>query len=191
MYIIPLNVHPDIVKQKLEEYLASSRFTARLEVEVSPNQCRGKHVVRIGTVRLKKKKDYCGQHPNACVVRLFPKKHMRASYLEGADWVGFDDMLNDMCDKHGWEADIWSKSLEFRGKMVIRKGRRRRIAYHSECRIVGGGWPHYTWDTTFRDEDFADRIGQESPRSVYPDGTPGIAEWDLNAELLEGVSHDH
>jgi len=191
MYLIPKDVHPEVVKKELEELLKQSRFTARLDVEFSPNQVRNKHVLKISNVRLRRKKGYCGQHPNACVVRLIPKKHIRAHYLEGADWVAFDDMLNDLCDRKCWEADIWSKSLEFRGKMVIRKGRRRRIAYHSECRIVGGGWPHYQWDTTFRDEDFADRIGQESPRSVYPDGTPGLAEWELDAELLESVNHDH
>lgn len=190
MYLVPKTVHPDVVKDTLETLLTQSRFTARLTVEFSPNQCKGRHVLKISNVRLRQKKSYCGQHPNACVVRLFPRKHKNASYLEGADWVAFDDMLNDMCDKMEWEADIWSKSLEFKGKMIVRTGRRRRIRYRSECRITHGGWPHYQWDTTFHDEDFADRVGLFTVRSQYPEDTPGIAEW-LLCEATEVTQENH
>lgn len=155
------------IKSELLTRLEVSRFKAAVSIENSS--------VKIRTVRLREKKDYCGQHPGPCVVTPFrERKHSRASYLEGADWVGFNRLLNDLCDDFGWECDIWSHSMEFKGKMRIRLGRLRRFRYEAE---VVSDFGHQAWMPRGEDSDFIDRVGKSPPADEYPEDTPGLAEW--------------
>lgn len=182
------------VKYLLEnEYLPLSRFRVGiLEIDMHPRASPRSLSLKISTVRLKKKKDYCGQHPNACVANPFigPKKHRITTYLEGTDWVAFNDMLNDLCDEHRIEADIWSESIEFRGKMRIRKGQLRLHTYRSEPKS-NGIVEFWHWNTNNPNCDYDNRFGQMTrERSSYPNGTPGIPEWLLDREEAFLREHD-
>jgi hypothetical protein len=195
MYVIPKNDQDcyKIQYELLNNYLPISRFHIRtLELGMHPRANRRGLSLKISTVRLKKKKDYCGQHPNACVVNPFigPKKHKITSYLEGTDWVAFNDMLNDLCDEHSIEADIWSESIEFVGKMRIRKGQLRLHTYRSAPQS-NGFVEFWHWDTNNPSCDYSNRFGQLTrERSDYPNGTPGIPEWLLDREEEFLREHD-
>jgi hypothetical protein len=158
------------LRQALVDRFALSRFVVR--------ECylRRREVVVKG-VRLRHKRDYCGQHPGPCVATPFPRPHRRSSCLQGADWVGFNRLINDLCDEGGWAVDAWSTSTEFSGKMRIRLGTRRRTRYGSE---YAGPFGRQVWQA-FGDEeeDFADRCGGKAPPEVYPEGTPGEPTWEL------------
>ena len=169
-------------------WLASSRFRAG-RVHALEHE-RWRRVVEIRDVRLRQKKRYCGQHPNECLNKL--RKEPMGSWLEGADWIGFNDGLNDLFDRMHLEADVWSFNRDagylsptgfFRAynQYFIRKGRCRRVTYDSAFwelpkLNVGGFW---FW---LRDGVFADWIGKTAPRSTYPEGTPGLADWRIPSE---------
>jgi hypothetical protein len=160
--------------------LRDSRFTARVEVEDGR--------VKISLVRLKAKKPYCGAHPGPCLPNFFGqfRKHINAHFLEGADWVGFNDGVNDLLDRHSVAADFWSASMEFRGRMWIRRGTRRRTCY--DCTY--GPNNHPSWRTG-RDDGgrWGDYCGRLAPRSEYPAGTPGHPCWlESEVALLETAS---
>lgn len=146
-----------IIEYNLLRVLSTSRFNARVE--------RHSNKITIHDVRLKEKKDYCGNHPFACPVRPFETKHKKLKYLEGADWVGFNDMVNDVLDSLEVAANVQSSLV------IIRKGNKRAVRY----------WGHAT--NFFNNEwnkdtgDFENWIGRKAPRSQFPEGTPGIAEY--------------
>lgn len=91
-------------------------------------------------VRLRAAKPYCGQHPGECVAGPFgfqrPKRTSR--YLEWDDWVEFNNLINDVLDARGVEADTWSVPQEplDKGKnMYVRRrllGRRLRYEWTEE-----------------------------------------------------------
>lgn len=186
----------------LTAYLPMSRFEIH-DLTVGRHDAASRRFLslKIKNVRLKKKKDYCGQHPNACVVIpwLAPRKHKRTTYLEGADWVAFNDMLNDLCDEHNIEANIWSTSKEFRGRMHIRREWRKRLAVYRSYAMPREDVTFWGWDVQNPSGDYANRFGCSNvPRSSYPEGTPGISEWqsDLEAAFLvrspgHHEEHDH
>lgn len=149
-------------------WLAESRFTADLYP-----QRHHKHgsAIEIRVVRKRKRADYCGQHPGACRANGRPHRHY--CYLQGADWIGFNDGLNDVLDKLNVEADVWSYNRECypSGQYFIRHGKKRRTLYDSVWLNSGP----VLWE---RDTDcFEDHCGKEAPPSEYPSGTPGIASW--------------
>jgi hypothetical protein len=162
------------LKDKLEE----SRFTATV---FPMSHRRHKEVVRIETVRLRIKKDYCGQHPCACVA---VRKHRKGHWLEGADWIGFNDLLNLVLDELQLDADVWSYNREARlsNKYMVRIGRKRRICY-GEKAITHHWQTFFLWDGKIHACDFEDCIGKQPPQTEYPYGTPGLAEWRRDAEL--------
>lgn len=145
---------------------------------------RSKPGIKIENVRLRNKKDYCKQHPGPCPINpFFPvaPKHWRATYLEGADWVGFNDGLNDVLDRLHVDADVFSFNRESRArKFFIRKGKERRHSYFEEYPVLGrpeiAGWIAGDKD------DFGDYCGVAAPRSSYTHGTPGFACWTLEQE---------
>lgn len=162
----------EVLAGEIRNALNQSRFTA--EVRVKPNR------IEIGGydggVRLREKKGYCGNHPNACVLQ---RKHKTMNYLEGADWVGFNDMLNDVLDNLKISADVASTHV------IIRKGPARCIEYTSHPL---GGFGHFDWDKD--SGQFRDRRGRKSKPSKYPYGTPGIPEWRNDYDRAKYPDHE-
>lgn len=150
----------------------SSRFVWRIDRRDTPKFKQ----VHLYEIRLKQAKDNCGQHPGPCI--LNSKPHRRRTTLEGLDWVGWNDGLNDICDKRGWSVDIWSYNIEStEGRFFIRRGVERRVRYDCSLRNEFGGLLWVTDPNSF--ENWCDR---SAPRSVYPSGTPGIPAWSLRDE---------
>lgn len=201
MYVITKNCPPEKFLTLLEEsFLPISRFkilpgdargshSPGVVIGAWPRVNKGERCLKIKGIRLKRKKPNCGQHAGPC--RLTGKKHRTVSYLEGADWVGFNDMLNDLCDMHSIEADIYTNGLEQTGKLFIRIGKRRRDRYNG---FEGGPF----WDANYDPNDYtATNFGKQTyaPRSDFDAGTPGLAAWlrieeDLHPELFEEHDHD-
>jgi hypothetical protein len=101
-----------------------------------------------------------------------PHRHSRC--LEGTDWVAFNDLLNDVLDRLGLDADAWSYNREAHGgRYYIRRGRRRRVRY-DEAWAAGVFGAFRRWAKAGPD-DFEDHCGREAPRSELPEGTPGLA----------------
>lgn len=141
--------------------LTLSRFTARIE--------SNHNKITIHNVRLKQSKHYCGNHPFACPVRPFEKPHKKLIYLEGADWVAFNDMINDVLDRLFISADVRSSLV------IIRKDKRRCVYY----------WGHllnaFNNEWNKEGEFYEDWMGRKAPRSRFPKGTPGIPEYLMGA----------
>ena len=151
-----------------------SRFTFTNETTHDHTQ------IKIGNVRLRESKHYCGNHPLPCPVRMFPKKHIHSLCLEGADWVAFNDMLNDVLDNLGVSANVASSLV------TIRKGDKRCTRY--DPYVLNNGIDN-EW---VRDSHcFENFIGRQAERSEYPNGTPGIPEYLLDkAKNYVIVDHD-
>lgn len=148
-----------------------SRFTATVS---SRNHYRYNECIEIRNVRLIKAKPYCGNHPNACVVTFREKRHNKSKFLEGADWVEFNDFVNDQLDALNASADVFSSPQEVRGLLWIRRGTKRRLRYESKPIFGGFGVLGHVWlNGRVGEELFEDWRLKESPRSEFPDGTPG------------------
>ena len=91
----------------------------------------------------------------------------KAKFLEGADWVEFNDMLNNICDKLGISANISSSVC------IVRKGNLRRTIYGS-YRLRPHG--NYQWNYNEKDEAWLDNLYGGAMISDFPEGTPGIYE---------------
>jgi hypothetical protein len=168
-------VHPHVLIHALDDAIMDSRFTAETDIiedERAPYQIGG---INISKVRLRKSKEYCGNHPKACE-RPHSGPHRKHSYLEGADWVQFNDLLNDVLDKLGAEARIASNSGE---GCIIRKGVLRRVSYDSNSQFPNGTWK---WDyDTITAKDWVDNRGKGHITSWFPPGTPGVYDWEDSA----------
>lgn len=139
--------------------------------------------IEIGKVRLRVAKDYCGNHPLPCPVRPWQphQAHKKLTYLEGADWVAFNDMLNDVLDKLKVSADVASSHV------IIRKGYARCVEYDAQIRPNGID-AEWTKDSNM----FANYTGQIAPRAGYPNGTPGIPEYlTSKAKKYKIQDHEH
>lgn len=141
------------------EAFKGTRFT--LEVRGTPKG------FDLKKVRLTSKKQYCGNHPNECV--LTHDTHRNTRFLEGADWVEFNDTLNNILDKLNASADIYSKPLEIKDKLFVRKGFERRINYDSK--MVGR---FFVWDGSGTESDYENFCNKIAPKSTFPEGTPGV-----------------
>jgi hypothetical protein len=148
-----------LVRDGLARFLPASRFVIG-DMDTVRRSRKGWEV-RLFLVRLKVKKGYCGNHPGPCV--LTGKKHFVTNYLEGLDWVSFNDLVNDLLDELGLEADV-------RSHIWVRRGGKRRIDYG----IKYGPFGHADWE---RDGDYADYRGKSATATEYPHGTPGIFGW--------------
>lgn len=87
--------------------------------------------MRIHNIRLKRNKPYHGPSPTPRrPMKRTPwgrrgnEKIARMGFLEGADWVEFNDLLNDFCDEQGLCANVFSSVC------MIRRGWFRRISYN-------------------------------------------------------------
>jgi hypothetical protein len=148
---------PGDIHAAISAALRKSRFTARIDYSVNK--------VSIHDVRLKESKDYCGNHPYACPVRPGGHQaHKRQKFLEGADWVAFNDGINNVLDGLGVSANVASSLV------VIRKGLERCVSYygHSQNGISN------EWD---KQGFYENHIGKPHPKAEYPEGTPGIYSW--------------
>ncbi len=154
----------DDILYYLHKNLQQSRFTADVRLHSKK--------ITIHDVRLKEKKHYCGNHPYPCPVPLFggERPHRKGKWLEGADWVAFNDMLNDTFDDLGVSANIASTLV------IIRKGRLRCIEYDAYPRGIN------QWEWIRDNGEFEDRIDKPHEVSGYPDGTPGIDSWQLRQD---------
>jgi hypothetical protein len=143
------------VVDALNALINASRFTAKLETVTYPRMVR----VYICPIRLRQTKDYRGNHPGPCQVS--GRRHKKTAYLEGMDWVAFNDMVNDALDSIHHDG--------IAGSVVnIRQGKKRRTYYG----MTTG--PHVDWLPQGDCLDYADYCGQQAPRSELPNGTPGI-----------------
>lgn len=151
----------------IELAIASSLFTARVQQKNFGVHCWGVHIV---DVRLSERKSYCGNHAKACE-RTFVK-HKTNRYLEGADWVEFNDLINDVLDRLNVEA-IFESNGGAR-QMLLRRGACRRTYYGADrfAGIPGNG--EWVWNSIEDEEHYIDCRGKPSPHSKFPDGTPGI-----------------
>lgn len=166
---------------KINRALLGRKVDSRFRFDLEDKVCRytsRKPGLQISNVRLLHKKDYCGAHPGECQLNpFFQKPHMKASYLEGLDWVGFNKMLNDTIDALGLEAWIYSFNREARvHRYFIRRGRLRLWNYEMEM-VFNGFNTFYHWATP-KLEDYGDHVGKPSPNDEYPDG-PGHPVWKL------------
>lgn len=150
------------IASQIEAMVERSRFTA--DVETKPNST----VINIRNIRLRHRKMYCGNHPAACEV-LFDRPHRRGNYLEGADWVEWNDRLNDLLDVWGVEAYVRSSVC------VIREGRKRRTLYDYSSNGFGNNQWTYKCHHSYM-VDYCDNNQNEAPNSWFPSGTPGIYE---------------
>lgn len=136
----------------------------------------GIHIERIGrrwfvairAIRLRRSKDYCGNHAGPCIFGA-GKKHAHRRYLEGLDWVSWNDMINDLLDSVGHDGDVRSTSV------IVRKGRRRRTVY---C-----GTPGLEFDMDTADVDYVDYTFKSAPPSYCEEGTPGVYGYDMQSQL--------
>lgn len=151
------------VANLLRDILEVSRFSA----DVSVQDTRVSQVVRIVNVRLRQGKAHCGNHPNACEnggTREEEQPHRKSKYLEGADWVEFHDLVNDLLDRLHLSARFESS------QMIMRIDCERRTYYGSIRPPFGQGW---IWDKKGDSDDFQNFCGESAPDSTFPEGTPG------------------
>ena len=187
------NCDPEWFQHLLEQkYLPSSRFKVNELTVGRIKYYRGGHqtVLKIMGVRLKRKKDYCGQHAGPCLAQNAWRPHKVTSYLEGSDWVAWNDMLNDLCDANKIEAVIFSTRESIGGPLYLRKGKARCINYQEAA--VGQHWDGKQPDSVFSEEHFGKR--KPAARADYPDGTPGIPEYLQAKEdeyFAREVTHAH
>lgn len=153
---------PNVVQIAIHRDFKNSRFTMDVETIHRPKVSR----VKIRNVRLKESKKYCGNHPSSCDIR--PNGHtMTAKFLEGLDWVEFNDRINDTLDRLGIAANAQSSVC------IIRKGNNRRIKYDYYLH-PSNALPE--WNKDEGDAYYKNYTGKVAPASDYPVGTPGSYE---------------
>lgn len=125
-------------------YFENSRFVFTVDSQVRAK----KIIISLRKIRLKESKPYCGSHPGPCIIEGRKRK---AVFLEGLDWIEFNDILNNWADALPLEADISSSVC------AIRIGRKRRMDYrgHNE------GTKQAEWDKY--GEKYEDYCGKVSP----------------------------
>lgn len=169
--ILESPVPVDEVVHALLKRIAESRFTQATTGSFGSapfTQKTGKKylsTISLTGIRLRKKKDYCGSHAGPCRNQGFERPHKHMNYLEGLDWVSFNDMVNDLLDDLGVSANVESSAC------IMRKGRQRRQVYD--------GPPGSDFYLDAPDWDYADCIGQEHLHSDCVEGTPGIRGWQV------------
>jgi hypothetical protein len=150
---------PETVYNALLKAFHHSRFDVR-QIDFQPH---GRHYagrITLREIRLREAKDYCGNHPGPC---LLGRPHRKYRYLEGLDWVEFNDLVNDTLDHLQIAANVASTAV------VVRIGSQRRIRYtHHALNAF-----HHDWIKQGESADFADYRGRVAPASEYPPGTPG------------------
>jgi hypothetical protein len=151
----------------LNRFIAKSRFIVSGSGYSNPGgittafRPRLGYEVRILGIRLRVPKGYCGNHAGPC--RVTGRRHKTLNYLEGLDWVSWNEMLNDALDSIRFDGDVASSHC------IIRKGRRRRLDY------LGVDAGEFDRDT----DAYGDYCGRKAPPCDYHWGTPGIIGWGV------------
>lgn len=156
------------IKREIENRLALSRFKIeRIEIHHASKRARKYKggAVSIHGIRLRELKPYCGNHPGPCPIG---GKDKRYRYLEGLDWVEFNDTINDVLDELNIEAHVSSSECE------TRVGLKRRVHYRMERFVFNKVNESYGWAKKGYEIDYEDWCGKKAPRSRYPKGTPGL-----------------
>lgn len=148
---------PYVIQDRLLDGLNNSRFAFTTKVPTHSS-------VVISRIRLKESKEYCGNHPAECEVNGIGKPR-KANYLEGLDWVEFNDLLNDILDQFSVEANVASSVC------IIRQGFKRRVNYE-----MSRQFSQNQWTKKGDDDDYVNYCGVDAPASSYPYGTPGLYE---------------
>ena len=154
------------VCEALEQKLAESRFylCGGLVIRMYKGLNR---VIQLRGVRLHAKKHYCGNHAYDCQL-VNPgrdeSRRKRMAYLEGRDWVAFNDMVNDVLDRLRISAYVGSSLV------TVRTGDKRCVEYFADLDFGG------EWKRLGRYESWC---GRRAPRSKFPEGTPGRRGWRM------------
>lgn len=159
------------------------RFAILMELEHSRFECDVRTTanskgVTIHMIRKREAEPYCGSHPAECEVGTVryakgqEPKAPKAKFLEGLDWVEFNDRLNDALDKIACDANASSAIC------IIRKGilRRTHYGFHVEN---NGGRDTNEWNKDEDDGHWQNWCGEVAPASSYPQGTPGSYEREV------------
>lgn len=150
------NVNPGNLALIIQNHVnQSTRFTCDVFLI-------GKTVIKIKDIRLVEARKYCGNHPNECEIGGGGRM---GKYLEGADWVEFNDTINDILDALEVSANVGTAVCK------VRKLNRRRTYYGSH--MQGRFWQ---WNMDEPDDFYTDWSLTPSPNSDYPFGTPGVYE---------------
>lgn len=144
-----------------------NRKRGRFDVKLCVESVRyAKQYINITQVRLRAAKEFCGNHPAACEVGN--PNHRKGKYLEGADWVQFNDELNNILDRMNVSARVES------AQVIVRKGELRRTNYRHRYPRPGANaeWvkdsPHeFDWED-------CRGIKKDHPVSEFNEGTPGV-----------------
>jgi hypothetical protein len=160
------------LNQSIQDSFADTRF------EVSrPEYLKADAGLVIKKVRLKQRKDYCGNHPAECAD--VAKKHVQRKFLEGADWVEFNDMLNDLLDERKVSAVVYSRPPDGttdKHPLFVRRGMHRRWFYGSGYRngIPSSPMENQIWDGLGSEEADYYLASETTEKSFYAEGTPGV-----------------
>lgn len=173
------DLSPAVVHRLVLAKMQLSRFTCRMDTERMGKTDRTMGV-KLTTIRLKRKKPYCGAHPGPCLNTF--RRHSNSHYLEGLDWVGFNDMLNDALDEVSADCTVFSYNREslVTGRYFIRRGRLRRVGYPFSYR---GNFAHWLQGDFVA--DFEDHCGKPPPPVSWHTkdaGTPGYPCYSITEE---------
>lgn len=97
--------------------------------------------IRVDRVRLTQKKAYCGQHAGPCDLGAPGNARKKYShYLEWWDWIEWNNLVNDVLDDLGVDADVWSlphgMDIDQGKRFYVRRGRMRRYRYDYEHKVL-------------------------------------------------------
>lgn len=143
----------ELVKKEITTNLNISRFRCDISTVLAKF-----YQIEFRQVRLLINKPYCGNHGGPCLGFGGHKKR-KLAFLEGADWVAFNDMINDSLDTLEISALVKSSHC------LIRKGLMRCTEYYCDST---GEWKY--------EGVYENAIGHKI-KAGYPDGTPGIDTW--------------
>ncbi len=175
---IEIKVHApqdvNAVRSAIIQNLLASRFSADFRIgKVKRKEAKTiSGIITVHDVRLLQSKPYCGSHPAGCENPVVAGKKKpfgggKTKYLEGSDWIAFNDLMNDALDSLSVAADIGSFVCE------IRRGSQRRIRY--DYHLDSRNQPE--WDKSGESYDYADHCGKEPPVTEFPEDTPGSPGW--------------
>ena len=172
---------PHRIAQLLADAIERSRFTAQIEAaNYSPKHKFAKGgIIEIKGVRKRQRSDYCGNHPGECVINPFVERpHKKHTFLEGSDWVEFNDIVNDLLDALTVAADVYSEPLETKGRLYIRLGRERAVHYNHVDFFGAYGLQGRAWAGGKGAHRHEDWCGRRAPWATFIDGTPGDYDRD-------------
>lgn len=139
------------------------RFTISLCVDHSKYKAG---CINIYKVRLRTAKEFCGNHPAAC--EIGNPTHRKGAHLEGADWVQFNDELNNILDRMNVSARVESALV------IVRKGALRRTNYRHRYPRPGANAEWIRDSEHEFDWEDCKGIKKGHPVSSFNEDTPGV-----------------